>query len=83
MDLSTLKIAFRLVNKSPTAPLIRAGGPHALVSRIRVFCQGSLVEDCSPYGRVHHLFTELMSPSNAAIESNLKYADPESLGEPV
>ena len=63
MDLSTLKIAFRLVNNSTHRPLILAGGPHALVSRIRVFCQGSLVEDVSHYGRVHHLFLELM-PSN-------------------
>ena len=47
LDLSTLKISYRLVNNSTTAHLILAGGPHALVSRIRVFCQGSLVEDCS------------------------------------
>ena len=87
LDLSTLKICYRLVNNSDTLPLILAGGPPALVSRIRVFCQGSLVEDVSHYGRVHHLFTELMSPSNwrvnAAVESNLKYFDPISVGEPV
>ena len=51
------------------------------------FCQGSLVEDCSHYGRVHHLFTELMSPSNwrvnSAVETNLKFSDPTSVGEPV
>ncbi len=55
VDLSTLKIAYRLVNNSLTNPLILAGGPHALVSRIRVFCNGSLLEDCSHYARVHHL----------------------------
>ena len=64
-----------------------AGGPHALVSRIRVFCQGSLVEDCSHYGRVRHLFTELMSPSNwrvnAATETNIKFYDPASAGSPT
>ena len=80
-------MTFRLVNKSTTAPLVLAGGPHALVSRIRVFCQGSLVEDCSHYGRVHHLFTELMSPSNwrvnSAVETNLKFYDPTNVGEPV
>ena len=47
-----------------------------MISRIRVFCQGSLVEDCSHYGRVHHLFTELMVPLNwrlnHAVETNLK-----------
>ena len=87
LDLSTMKIAFRLVNTSTTRPLILAGGPHALVSRIRIFCQGSLVEDCSHYGRVHHLFTELMAPSNwrvnRAIETNLQYYDPASTASPT
>ena len=87
LDLSTLKIAFRLVNNSTTEPLILAGGPHALVSRIRIYCQGSLVEDVSHYGRVHHLFTELMSPSNwrlnAAIETNINFYDSASAGSPT
>ena len=85
--MSTLKIAFRLVNNSTTEPIILAGGPHALVSRIRIYCQGSLVEDVSHYGRVHHLFTELMSPSNwrvnAAIETNIKFYDTASAGSPT
>ena len=87
LDLSTLKVAFRLVNNSTTEPLILAGGPHALVSRIRIYCQGSLVEDVSHYGRVHHLFTELMSPSNwrvnSAIETNIKFYDSASAGSPT
>ena len=86
MDLSTLKVCFRLVNNG-TLPLILAGGPHALVSRIRVFCQGSLVEDCSHYSRVHQLFTELLSPENwrvnAAIEANMKFYDRDSHLEPI
>ena len=85
LDLSTLKIAYRLVNNSATAPLVLAGGPHALVSRIRVFCQGALVEDCSHYNRVHDLFTELMSPANwkinAACETNIRFYDPTSAGD--
>ena len=52
LDMSTLKICFRLAETGGTLPLILSGGPHSLVSRIRVFCQGSLVEDCSHYGRV-------------------------------
>ena len=64
IDMSTLKICFRLAETGGEHPLVFSGGPHALVSRIRVFCQGTLVEDCSHYGRVHHLFTELMVPSN-------------------
>ena len=76
LDMSTLKICFRLAETGGQLPLVLSGGPHALVSRIRVFCQGSLVEDCSHYGRVHHLFTELMVPSNwrlnQAVETNLK-----------
>ena len=40
LDMSTLKIAFRLVNNSTTLPLILAGGVYSLISRIRVFCQG-------------------------------------------
>ncbi len=84
LDLSTVKIAHRLVNNS-TAPILLVGGPHSLVSRIRVFCQGSLVEDCSHYGRVHHLFTELLAPSNwrinAAVETNMKYYDQTSAGD--
>ena len=76
LDLSTIKICFRLVNGSSTLPLILNGGPHALVSRIRVFCQSSLLEDVSHYSRCHHLFTELLAPSNwrvgSAVESNCK-----------
>ena len=87
LDLSTMKIAFRLVNNSATQHLVLAGGPHALVNRIRVFCQGSLVEDCSHYGRVHYLFTELMAPSNwrvnQAIETNLQRYDPASTTDPT
>ena len=87
LDVASLKVSFRLVNQSATLPLILAGGVHALVSRIRVFCQGSLVEDCSHYGRVHHLITELLSPSNwrinAAVESNLKQSDPNSSKDPT
>ena len=87
LDLSTLKIAFRLVNTSASQHLVLAGGPHALVNRIRVFCQGSLVEDCSHYGRVHHLFTELMTPSNwqvnQAIETNMQRYDPASVTDPT
>ena len=76
LDLSSLKICARLSNGSSTLPLILSGGPHALVSRIRVFCQNSLLEDCSHYSRVHHLFTELLAPSNwrvgSSVESNMK-----------
>ena len=43
------------------------------------------MEDCSHYGRVHHLFTELLAPSNwrvnAAVETNLKFYDPTSAGD--
>jgi hypothetical protein len=87
LDLSTMKICFRLVNNSATQHLILSGGPHALISRIRVFCQGSLLEDCSHYGRVHHLFNELMAPSNwrvnQAIETNLQFFDPNSVTDPT
>lgn len=80
LDMSTLKIAFRLVNTSTTLDLILAGGVYSLISRIRVFCQGSLVEDCSHYSRVHHLVAELMAPANwrlnSAIESNLGKGTP-------
>ena len=85
--MSTLTIVFRLVNNSSTLPLILAGGVYSLISRIRVFCQGSLVEDCSHYARVHHLITELLSPSNwrvnAAVESNLKQFNPASAKDPT
>ena len=76
LDMSTMKIAFRLVNTSQTLPLILAGGVYSLISRIRVFCQGSLVEDVSHYSRVHHLLSEILAPTNwrvmNAVESNLK-----------
>ena len=87
LDMSSLKISWRLVNQSTTLPLILAGGVYSLISRIRVFCQGSLVEDCAHYGRVHHLITELLSPSNwrinAAVESNLKQFNPASAKDPT
>ena len=82
LDMSTLKICFRLAETGGEHPIVLSGGPHALISRIRVFCQGSLVEDCSHSRRVHHLFTELMSPSNwrmnHASESNLAVFTPNS-----
>jgi hypothetical protein len=85
--MSTLKIAFRLVNNSQLVPLIVAGGVYSLISRIRVFCQGSLVEDVNHYSRVHHLISELMAPTNwrinAAIESNLGYLTPTSVSDPT
>ena len=87
LDLSTLKVAFRLVNNSTTQHLILAGGPHALISRIRVYCQGSLVEDLNHYGRVHHLVNELLTPSNwrvnQAIETNLQRFEPGSNADPT
>ena len=87
LDLSTLKVAFRLVNNSTTQHLILAGGPHALISRIRVYCQGSLVEDLNHYGRVHHLVNELLTPSNwrvnQAIETNLQRFKPGSVVEAI
>ena len=43
------------------------------------------MEDCWHYARVHHLFTELLAPSNwrvnAAVETNLKFYDPTSAGD--
>ena len=76
LDMSTLKIAFCIVNNSATLPLIVSGDHHALISRIRCFCQNSLIEDCSHYARNHQLLTELLSPTKWRImhanESNLK-----------
>ena len=87
LDMSTLKIAFRLVNTSADRSLILAGGPHALVARIRVFCQGTLVEDVSHYSRVHHLETEIVAPTNwrvmNSVESNLGRFIPNSQYSPT
>jgi hypothetical protein len=86
LDMSTMKIAFRLVNTDAAQPLILAGGVYSLISRIRVFCQGSLVEDVSHYSRVHHLVTELLAPSNwrvmNSVESNLGHYNPDSIDDP-
>lgn len=87
LDMSTMKIAFRLVNTSDTLPLILAGGPHAVVSRVRIFCQGSLVEDVNHYSRVHHLVAQLLAPRNwrvmSAVESNLGFYDPSLEEDPT
>jgi hypothetical protein len=87
LDMSTLKIAFRLVNTSTLLPIILAGGVYSLISRIRIFCNGSLIEDVNHYSRVHHLVAELLAPTtwriNAAVESNLGEFDPDGTRDPT
>ena len=52
LDLSTLRLNFKLTNKRATNTELRLiGPPHVLFQRCRVLCKGTLVEDRLVWGR--------------------------------
>jgi hypothetical protein len=60
LDPSTVKIQFDLKNNS-TGPLRTLSGPWSFFRRMRVLCQGQLIEDIDGYNLVHQMFNSLQS----------------------
>ncbi len=71
-DLTTLRLAFRIKNGclvpdgplgTPAVPTVHRlklkSGPWCLISRLREFVGGQLVEDMTNYGRLHEMFSML------------------------
>ena len=65
IDPSTVRVMFNLVNNdSDASKMLRTiSGPHAFFRRIRIMCQGSLIEDFD-YNRTHEMFQVLTSAHN-------------------
>lgn len=66
LDPSTFRVMFDLVNMDNTAAkLLRpVGGAWSFFKRMRVLCNGAIVEDIDDYNRVHQMFNILSSPDN-------------------
>ena len=62
-DLNTLSLSFGIKNTGAanTALKCKTDGPWSLISRLRVYCSGTVVEDLMHYGRLHQTFYELSS----------------------
>jgi hypothetical protein len=58
LDPSTFRVMFDLVNmESDAAKQLRVlGGPWSFFRRMRVLCNGAIVEDIDDYNRVHQMF---------------------------
>ena len=61
LDPQTLKIQFDVQNLSGTNPLRTLSGPWSFFRRLRVLCQGQLIEDIDYYNQVHQMFDVLQS----------------------
>lgn len=64
LDPSSFRVGFDLYNNSPsttagTKNLYPLSGPHSFFKRLRVLCNGQIVEDIDDYNRVHEMFTNL------------------------
>ena len=64
LDPNTFRVMFDLQNMESTeAKRLRPlGGPHAFFKRMRVLCNGQIVEDIDDYNRIHEMFNVLSSP---------------------
>ena len=60
LDPSTVKVMFNLTNLENKV-LRTIGGPWPLVRRLRVLCNGALIEDIDYYNHVHQMFDVLQS----------------------
>ena len=61
LDPSTFRVMFDLVNMETGADkeLRPLGGPHSFFKRMRILCNGQIVEDIDDYNRVHEMFFTL------------------------
>ena len=61
LDPSTVKIQFDLQNLNGTVPLRTLSGGWSFFRRLRVLCQGQLIEDIDLYNHCHQMFDVLQS----------------------
>ena len=61
LDPSTVKVQFDLKNLNAGQPLRTLSGPWSSFRRMRVLCQGQLLEDIDWYNRTHQMFHVLQS----------------------
>jgi hypothetical protein len=61
LDPSTFRVLFDVVNRDPTAgkELRLIGGAHSFFKRMRILCNGAIVEDIDDYNRVSEMFSIL------------------------
>ena len=61
LDPSTFRVLFDVVNKDTTAgkELRIIGGAHSFFKRMRILCNGAIVEDIDDYNRVSEMFSIL------------------------
>ena len=66
IDPSTVMLYFKVNNKDATAQtstnitrMQPLGGPHIWISRLKVLCQGQLVEQIDDYNRIYEMMTRL------------------------
>ena len=70
LDPSTFRVAFDLVNATKAAGRLRPlGGAHSFFTRLRVLCNGQIVEDIDDYNRVHEMFSILTSTDSRVNET--------------
>ena len=70
MDPSTFRVMFDLVNTYatvvpygwPNRELRPLAGPYSFFKRMRLLCNGQIVEDIDDFNRVSHMFSLLESP---------------------
>ena len=65
LDPSTVQLQFNLRNGS-NKQLYLLGGPHTFFRRMRLLCNGTIVEDIDQYNRIHEMFHILSSKENRA-----------------
>ena len=65
LDPSTVRVMFNLVNNDADASkMVRTlSGPHSFFRRMRIMCQGTLIEDFD-YNRTHEMFEMMTSLHN-------------------
>ena len=65
LDPSSFRIMFDLVNMDPdpVKTLRTLGGAHTFFKRMRVLCNGTIIEDIDSYSRVHEMF-KVLSPTD-------------------
>ena len=66
LDPSTFRVFFDLVNTDPypTCELRPISGPYSFFKRMRVLCNGQIVEDIDDFNRVSEMFSMLTSSSS-------------------
>ena len=62
LDPSTVKIQFDLTNKDDAPKVLRTlSGGWSFFRRLRILCNGALIEDIDYYNHVHEMFSDLQA----------------------